>query len=150
MKPHPRKTIILVILLTVLGLGGIGGGSVLAADPSGRMMQLPPGLLDDLPIANYFLPGLFLILIMGILPLASAYGLISGRELPWAEKVNPWPGKPWSWSLSLLIGLTLIVWIVIQILLWGEPIPLQIFYLLLGAAISGLTWLIRTNNHQSG
>jgi uncharacterized BrkB/YihY/UPF0761 family membrane protein len=114
------------------------------------MMQLPPGLLDDLPISSDFLPGLFLILIMGILPLASAYGMISSRELSWAEKVSPWPGKPWSWSLSLLIGLTLILWIVFQILLWGESIPLQIFYLLLGAAISGLTWLIRTNNHQSG
>jgi hypothetical protein len=117
----------LIWLLILLGLGGVGGGIPMLLDPSGAAMGLPPGLLDDLSIDSFLLPGLFLIVVMGLVPVTLAYGL--------------WKRARWAWLGSLAQGFVLVLWICFQFILWGRPIAIQCLYLVWGLALLVLGWL---------
>lgn len=123
MKPAISRNILLA-LLVLLGLGGLGSGAVMLADPSGALMGLPTTLLDGLPISNFVLPALFLSGVMGVAPLVIAYGL--------------WRRLPWSWAATLTQGVVLILWIILQFVLWGAPIAIQWVYLAWGMVIVAL------------
>jgi hypothetical protein len=112
---------VLIALLVLLGLGGLGGGAAMLADPTGTEMGISLALLENLPIADFTLPGLFLIGVMGEAPLVIAFGL--SKRLPWA------------WVAAITQGIVLILWIGMQIVLWGAPMGIQILYLAWGAVI---------------
>lgn len=114
----------LMISLVLLGLGGLGGGAAMLADPSGAEMGLSVTMLEALPISDFVLPGLFLIGVMGVAPLVIAFGL--------------WRRMPWTWAAALTQGIVLILWIGLQIALWGAPIAIQVLYLAWGVLIVGL------------
>lgn len=122
---RPFALVILVILLVLLAGGGVYGGVMFLLDPSGALLGTPTELLDNVPLVNdYFLPGLFLIFVMGLAPLAITYGI--KKRLPWA------------WKAALAQGIVLFLWICFQILLWGAPAAIQIIYLVWGLLIVGL------------
>ena len=127
---RPITIILLIILLVFLGLGGFIGGIPMQMDPSGESMGLPPELLEGLPLNDFILPGLFLIVVMGIIPIIIAFGV--------------WRRTRWAWGATLAMGGVLVVWIVFQILLWGFPDPIQIFYLMLGLVILAMGLLPST------
>jgi len=132
-------TVLLIILQIFLGLGGIGGGIAILLDPSGTAMGLPPDLVDGLFIDSFVLPSLFLIALMGLLPLLTAHGLWKAVSWIFAQQINPFQKQTWAWTLSLFLGLLLIGWILFQILLWGSPIGIQILYLVTGGLITLLS-----------
>ena len=122
-----KRSVFLYMLLAgmiLLGPGGWFGGVVMFIDPSGALMGLPSNLLDGLPINNFILPGLFLVVVMGIAPLVIAYGL--------------WRWQPWAWRGALALSVVLILWIIFQIVLWGFPAAIQILYLLWGGGMLAL------------
>ena len=118
---------VLLALLILLCLGGLGGGAVMLADPSGAEMGLSPTMLEGLPISDFVLPGLFLIGVMGAAPLVIAFGL--------------WKHLPWAWAAALTQGIVLVLWIGLQIVLWGAPMAIQVLYLVWGAAIAALCFV---------
>jgi len=132
MKPQSNSLrvtrTLLVILLVFLSLSGLFGISFLI-DPSGELVEMPISLLDKLPIATFFLPGLFLLIVYGIGSSMITYGLL--RQLFWAPVAG------------LLLGLVLIGWIIGQIILWGTPAMLQYIYLTVGIAIFLLSFIVR-------
>jgi hypothetical protein len=87
-------------------------------------MGLSTDLLDALPVTNFVLSGLFLVIVMGIIPFVIAFGL--------------WKRYAWSWMAALAESIILILWICFQIILWGNPIAIQIIYLLWGIMMLGL------------
>ncbi len=131
---------LLIFLLLFNAAGAFFGGISLLLDPSGGRIQLPLILLDGSPFRDYFLPGVFLILINGILPLTAAAGLILRRP---RASLPLFPRQHWSWTLALLAGIGLIVWIAVQIALLGywKENPIQALYGILGIAIAALTLL---------
>jgi hypothetical protein len=90
---------------------------------------MPLNHLDKLPIDNFFLPGLYLLIVYGIGSSIIAYGLL--RQLFWAPVAG------------ILLGLVLIGWVIGQIILWGPPVMLQYIYLTVGVAIILLSLIIR-------
>lgn len=105
------------------GLSGLVGGFGLIMDPTGSNMALPIEWLHGSPFDNYFIPGLFLLIALGVFPVFVIYGL--------------WGYRSWSWLSSLLVGIMLIIWIIVEILIIGyQPAPpLQLIYGLLGFII---------------
>ena len=78
---RPAAAWILLILLLVQGLGGIGGGLSLVLKPDGSVMGMPVSHLDGSPFSDYLIPGLILLLVLGVLPLVAAAGPVSYTHL---------------------------------------------------------------------
>lgn len=59
-------------ILIFIGMLAMGGGLVLVIFPKGELMDFPLSLLDKTPFTDYFLPGLLLIILIGISSLICA------------------------------------------------------------------------------
>ncbi len=108
---RPFTVWILMLLLAVQGLGGLGGGLSLTLKPDGSVMQMPTSLLDGSPFADYLIPGLILLLVLGVLPLVALAGL--------------WLGRLWGWYAAFVVGCGLVIWILVEITIipysWLQP-----------------------------
>jgi len=114
-----------------LSVGALGGGGALMFGARGEIIPLPVSALKGSPFETYFVPGLILFCVLGLGPLAAA--LLALLRHPLAPLA------------ALMVGVALLIWMVVEIAVVGysnDP-PLQPFYLLLGAAITGvgLGWL---------
>ena len=122
-QSRPITVYLLMAALLFQGLSGVVGGIGLVADPSGGSLGFPLSWLDGSPFTDYLIPGLVLLIVLGIVPLLVIYGL--------------WRRAYWGWLGALLVGAALIVWIVVEILVIGyqaQP-PLQAIYGVLGVFI---------------
>ncbi len=120
---------ILMILILFQGLSGLYGGGALVLDPTGRMLEMPLSLLEGSPFDSYLIPGIILLLVLGVFPLIVLYGLIQG--------------KAWAWTGAVLVGAALIIWIGVEIAMIGyhsEP-PLQLIYGSVGVGLLVITQL---------
>jgi hypothetical protein len=115
-----------VSLEVFLGVGALGGGGALMLGPRGQIIPLPLSALQGSPFETYFVPGLILFCALGLGPLAAA--------------LLAWIRHPLAPIAALGVGLALLIWMAVEIAIVGysnNP-PLQPFYLLLGAAITGV------------
>jgi hypothetical protein len=58
----------LIFFLLLLALGGFYGGIAMLTDPTGTSLQVAD-VLPLLPVPDYILPGIFLFVVMGLIPL---------------------------------------------------------------------------------
>lgn len=72
---RPFTLWLLVFFLLFLALGGLYGGIAMLADPTGSALQMTE-ILSLLPVPDYTLPGLFLLFVMGLVPLFLTYALL--------------------------------------------------------------------------
>jgi len=93
-------------------------------DPSGRSLGVAEAL-PLLPVPDFFLPGLFLLFVMGFLPLFLIYALWARLRWAWVEKIFRWSRYHWAWNLTLALGLTLGAWLTWQGILIGFREPVQ-------------------------
>ncbi len=113
----------LMVLVTFQGLSGIFGGIGLVLDPTGSTLQIPLEWLKGSPFPDYLVPGIVLLVILGLYPLAVFYGLLRRIQL--------------AWHASLLLEIALLTWLGVEILVIGyqaEP-PLQAVYGTVGILI---------------
>lgn len=126
-RTRPVSLYVLMAALLFQGMSGVVGGLGLVTDPTGRAVGLPISWLQGSPFNDYLVPGLILLLGLGVFPLFVLYGL--------------WARYAWAWIAALVVGLALIVWIGAEILIIGyyaQP-PLQLIYGVLGFAIVALS-----------
>jgi hypothetical protein len=125
---NPPVSFYLLLAATIFqGLSGIAGGIGLILDPSGESLSIPIEWLQGSPFHSYLVPGIILLSVLGIFPLAVSFAL--------------WKFHSRAWHASLLVGLMLVIWIAVEILIIGyQPAPpLQLIYGLLGMVIILLT-----------
>ena len=138
MTKRPATAYLLVLALALQGLSGLAGGYGLVADPSGEALGIPFEWIEGSPFADYLIPGLVLLSVLGVGPVLAAGGV--------------WKRTPWARAASLLVGVTLLVWIAVEIAVIGyQPRPpLQLVYGLLGLAILALASTPSARAHLRG
>lgn len=99
---HRRPALLWILfgLLVLQGLGGIGGGGALAIRPNGGLLKMPLSYIEDSPFHDYRVPGVLLLLVLGIFPLVVAIGLLQRR--------------PWSWFGAFAVGCGLIIFELVE------------------------------------
>jgi len=121
---RPFTLWLLVFFLVFLALGGLYGGIAMLTDPTGNSLQMTE-VLPLLPVPDYTLPGLFLLFVMGLVPLFLTYGLLARPNWTWAESLSRWSGHHWAWTGTLALGVMLAIWLLVQGLLIGFKWPIQ-------------------------
>lgn len=136
MLRRPFTLYLLLFFLFFLAFGGLYGGVAMLLDPSGDMLGMAD-LLTLLPVSSFLLPGLFLLGVMGLVPIFLAYALLA------------WPGdngRYRAWIGAIALSVVLGVWLVAQGWLIGFQWPIQyvtavtgliIFLLALTSAVRG-------------
>jgi hypothetical protein len=113
-----------LVLTALQAAGAIGGGAGLVQDPVNNI-GMPLSVLDGSPFKDYLIPGLILLIVVGLFSLLVFVGLL----LRWKA----------AWWLSLASGGGLIIWIIAEVALLGylagAGIGLQIAFGLVGVAI---------------
>ena len=132
----PVSVWVLTLDLLVLGLGGLYGGILFLLDPSGARMGVPLSLLEGLPLQDFLLPGLFLLVVMGMAPLILAAAV--------------WKRVPRAWEATLILGLVLLLWLGAEFLLWGYQAPIQIVTSVLDLILLGAILLPGTRRWLTG
>jgi len=138
-KNKPFSVYLLLILMLFLASGGIYGGVMLIADPSGNSIGLDMNFLQHAPFKNYLLPGIILTLFNGVFPLVIFYSLAFHPTWKWPVSINIYKEQYWGWTFALYCGLILSIWINVQILMIGTLGGIQGFYGLLGTVIVIIT-----------
>ena len=138
-KKRPPAVFGLTVLHGFLSVGALGGGGVLIADPSGRLMGVPLSLLQGLPVRTFLIPGLSLFFILGVCPLIATIGLFNPRSFAFLESLNPSKVRRWPFVASLFVGAFLIGWTAGEMVLWGR-VWLSAIYCAWGGAILTVTF----------
>lgn len=99
--------------LVFLAFGGLYGGITMLLDPSGALLGVD-NLLPLLPVPDFALPGLFLFYVMGLVSLVLAFGLFARLNWSWAEALSRWSGHSWASNRTLVLGIVLFTWLVVQ------------------------------------
>jgi len=115
---------LLALSLLFLALGGLYGGIAMLVGPTGGSLGLTE-TLPLLPVSDYILPGIFLLVVMGLAPLLLIYGLLARPNWRWAKRLSYWSGHHWAWMGTLGLGVTLAVWLIVEGLLIGFEWAIQ-------------------------
>jgi hypothetical protein len=145
-KKRPFMLYLLMALILFQAISAIGGGLCLVISPSGSLFQMPVQNLKNTPFRDFLIPGIILLVFLGIIPAILFYALIWHPEWNFPDKLNIYNNRYWIWSYCLYISIMLIIWILVEILLIGYD-PLQTIYGLLGVSILIVTLLPSIMTH---
>lgn len=137
--PHTVK--LLVLLHGLLGIGAIFGGGALILDPSGEMIGMPLDMMKVKLFSNYLIPGIILLVVLGIGPLMVMVELLLKRGFSIGEKINVLRPMHWSWTFSMYTGFALIIWIMVQMYIIESVAIIHLIYVALALAIQLVTLL---------
>lgn len=133
---RPFTLWILVFFLIFLALGGAVGAYYFLSDPSGASIGMEKELAL-LPVPNYTLPGIFLLLVMTAAPLFLTFGLIVKPEFPLLRNLFRFAPYHWSWTGTVILGIVLVLWLIVEAYFIGVTAPIQYV-----TAVNGLLILL--------
>ncbi len=138
-KP-PFTLWLLLFFLFLLALGGLFGAVNFLSDPSGAALGMSSELAR-LPVSDYRLPGLFLLIVMCIYPLFLSYGMLRQPHWGLGARLTAWSKSYWAWAGTLILGIVLALWLGLQAVYIGFGAPSQWFTAFLDVMILLLTLL---------
>ncbi len=131
---RPFSFYLLAIVLLFQGVCGMFGGVSLIHDSTGAGLGMNVPQLHSV-FANFFIPGLVLALLLGVLPTLLFFVLILKPNWHWPNRFNLFRNQFWGWTFSLYVGIILIIWIDVQLMIVQEYIILQPVFSLVGLSI---------------
>ncbi len=123
---RPLSVQLLVAVLVLLAVGGASGAAMFFFSPDGSRIGMA-GVLRRLPVDSFILPGVFLLLVMCLLPATLVYALVARPSWGWVQRCCGWGGRHWSWWGSLLLAAVLFAWLAVQAAYIGFGAPAQVF-----------------------
>jgi hypothetical protein len=136
MKNSFNTRLIAIILLIIIGLNAIYAGANLMLHPDGTTIALPPEILRFSPFADFFIPGAFLFLFIGISNIVVA--ILAFMNIKYYPR------------LITLQGIILLFWIVMQMMFLREVNILQLIILSLGMALILIGEFLSENKNPFG
>jgi len=127
--------ILLISLVGFLGLSALFGGGALILSPSGKLLGLPLYLIEDTWFHSFLIPGLILFIVLGVIPTLIAFALNGKIKSTLGERLNMYKDMHWSWTFSIYISFTLILWIQAQTMILQAVGWLHLFYVVLALTI---------------
>jgi hypothetical protein len=140
-KRRPAALWPLLVLMGILSLGGFVGGVSFVGDPTGAGLGARISWLEETPVNDFLLPGLFLLSVYTVGTLILMAGLIWRFSPGWIRRLDRWLGHHWSWTGTMLIGTILITWILYEFTIFSERIALQPILLGVGMLMIAIPWL---------
>ena len=134
LRRRPALATALIVLLIFLGISGLFGGGAFIAAPDGHLIRAPESWLEDIPFPDFLIPGLFLFFVVGVLSLVSAGALLWRSAWPGLQRIAPFRGQYWGWTVTGLAGLGILIFEIVESVFIGLSWP-QMFYGGIGAAI---------------
>jgi hypothetical protein len=132
-----RQIAILGLIMVFVALGAIPAGISLILKPDGTGLRMSLDYLKDSPFKDFFIPGLFLLIVNGLLNVA-------GTILCFMRNKH-------AAILGLLLGIALLLWIVIQVYSIGLVSFMQPLFFCIGLAEILLSaGLIRKDKQSTG
>ena len=132
-------------VLGFVGVTAVAGGFEMLAFPDGNVF-VKHEWLDDLPVADYRLPGLILGVGLGGGSLVTAFGLMRRPRWSWLRAVERTTGRHWSWAATATMGTALGGWILLEIALIPERSAIEALY---GVLAAGLLAVCATRSFRS-
>ena len=112
-RARPAGAVSLAILLGVLTIGALQGGIAMVMNPV-EPLGMSVDYLEGTPVADYFLPGLFLLGIAGA-SLTTIPGLLFRWKWDWASGIESAVGHRWPWIATVSIGSVLLAFEIIEL-----------------------------------
>lgn len=134
---------LLSVLVALQAVSGLGGGAVLVIDPSGGLLGMPLSVLRRGPFADFLVPGVILLLVLGVLPAVTAVALWARPRWRAAAPLERMLGGHWSWICAGVVGAGLLIWLAVEWWMVG-PSSLLVGYAGLASAILALASLPST------
>ncbi len=130
----------LIGVLLFVSLGAFYGGYSLVSDPSGSQMGIRLEWLWRTGFSDYFVPGLILLIVLGVLPLIAVFLLWFKPEWRLMYGLENLFHIHWVWGLAFGIGLAQMVWIAYQVatmslLFWLQPTMFAVGLLIVGLCL---------------
>jgi hypothetical protein len=123
----------LLVAIGFLSIGGFVGGISFLVDRTGAELGAKLAWLEETPVDDFLLPGLFLLVVYaigGVLLMAGLTWRLSPGPL---GRLDAWFGHHWSWVGTILVGATLIAWILYEFTILPELMVLQPILIGVGA-----------------
>jgi len=121
-------------VLAFLGVSAVAGGVSMVTGVGA--MRPPDSWLDGIPLVDsWLIPGLVIGAGFGVGSLITAYGVWRRPRWGWLRPVELVVGYHWSWLATLLAGLALVVWIVLELAYLPQVSVLQGIYGAIGLAL---------------
>lgn len=117
------------VLQAFIGLGAVGGGLALMAEPDGAGIGMPVETLENSPFSDFLIPGIVLFLVNGVGNLLGATASFKRRT--------------YAGGMAVALGLFLVAWIRIQVHWLGAFHWLHALYIVLGLSEFAMGWSLR-------
>lgn len=143
---RPFTLWILIFFLLFLALGGAVGAYNFLSDPSGASIGMERELAL-LPVPNYILPGIFLLLVMTLAPLFLTFGLIAKPKISLLQNLVRFAPYHWSWAGTVILGIVLMLWLAVEAYFIGIIAPIQYVTALNGVFILLPAFIPAIKNH---
>ena len=137
----------LVFFLLFLALLGISGGISMLIDPSGSLLGVAE-ILSLLPVSSFILPGIFLIVVMGLFPLFLCFALVARPNWPRFDSLFQRSNYYWAWTATLVLVGIIALWLLYEGLLIGFY-PITYFTAVLGMLILIFALLPSVRNYYA-
>lgn len=124
--------IISISLMLLTAINAVIAGILFIIDPSGQKMGIDVSYLRHSPFHSFLLPGIVLFVVNGLFNFGAAYAVIKNR--------------PYASTFTLVQGVLLVGWIVVQVLMVRDVSALHIIMFCIGFVLIMCGFLL----HQYG
>lgn len=109
--PRPLWALPLWAILAALGTSALYGGGLLVLDPSGERLGLPAAWIQGTVFGSYLVPGVVLLVVLGLGSILVLAGLLLRRA--------------WAWPVGVALGVATVGWILVEYAVVGHYFFLQ-------------------------